>query len=174
MTAATTPAPSQDTAPTSPPGTSTPVARGVAEPELSSGLVAFLQGGRSCVVATIDPDGRPATTLMTWLVARSPDTLAVCVDTRSRAFRNLQERPGVAIELLGDDLVFGLKGRARVVRESMSTPPFPCALVLVSVDEVSDHGAPGVRFTGPSYAFEPGKGHRAELERAVFDELRQS
>lgn len=138
---------------------------------LEGAEVAFLQGGRTCIVATLDVDGRPCTTLMTWVVARSEGVLAACVDTRSRTFRNLTERPGVAIELLGDDLVLGLKGRATVEREAMASVPFPGACVRIDLDEVLDHGAAGVRFTGPSYAFDTGKEHRAEVEKAVFAEL---
>jgi len=139
---------------------------------LSPDDVSFLSGGRACVVATLDADGRPSTTLMTWVVARDERTLAACVDTRSRAYRNVAERGCVAIELLGDGRVLGLKGVAVVETESMVSAPFPAACVRIALDEVLDHGAPGVRFVGPSYSFEDGKEHRVDVERAVFAELR--
>ena len=51
----------------------------------------FLLGGQTCVVATVDEKGRPTTSLMTWVVARNPQTLTIAVDTRSRALRNLRQ-----------------------------------------------------------------------------------
>jgi hypothetical protein len=140
--------------------------------EMPSELVQFLSGGQSCVVATVDDEGRPVTTLMTWVVARNPMTLTIAIDQRGRALRNLLKRPQVAIEVLGDDLCFGVRGRAVVEKEAMASAPFPSALVAVHVEECRNHGAPGVRFIGPRYQFEPGKEHRAGVEQAVFAELK--
>lgn len=140
--------------------------------ELPGEVVQHLSGGGACVVATIDPDGRPSTTLMTWAVARDPRHVALCVDTRSRAFLNLVERSGVALEALGDGLVWGVKGLARIEKAEMAATPFPCALVVVAVDEAKDHGAPGVRFAGPRYVYDEDKQHRREFERRIYDELR--
>jgi hypothetical protein len=135
-------------------------------------LVRFLLGGQTCVVATIDDGKGPMTTLMTWVVARDPQTLTIAVDQRGRALANLRKNPQVAVEVLGDDLCFGLRGRAVVEKESMSSAPFPCALVALHLEECRDHGAAGVKFVGPRYQFAPGKEHRADFESAVFGELK--
>ena len=135
-------------------------------------LVQFLLGGKTCVVATVDEQGLPQTTLMTWVVARNPQTLTMAVDTRSRALRALRANGRIAIEVLGDDLCYGLRGTALVEKELMQSAPFPCALVAVKVDDVRDHGAAGVRFVGPSYSFHPGKEHRKGVEESVFAELK--
>jgi hypothetical protein len=135
-------------------------------------LVQFLMGGKTCVVATVDEQGLPQTTLMTWVVARNPQTLTMAVDTRSRALRALRANGRIAIEVLGDDLCYGLRGTALVEKELMQSAPFPCALVAVKVDDVRDHGAAGVRFVGPSYSFHPGKEHRKGVEESVYAELK--
>src|SRR5438270_8746953 len=126
-------------------------------------LVQFLLGGQSCVIATVDDQGRPMTTLMTWVVARDPQTVTIAVDTRGRALKDLRGNPQVALEVLGDDLCFGLRGTAVVEKEPMETPPFPCALVALRVEECRDHSAAGVKFFGPRYHFHEGKEHRASL-----------
>lgn len=140
--------------------------------EMPQRLVQFLLGGKTLVIATIDEAGLPWTTLMTWAVARDPQTLTVAVDTRSRALRNLRSNGKVAVEVLGDDLCYGLRGTAIIEKESMTSPPFPCALVAIRVEEVRDHGAAGVKFVGPSYSFHPGKEHRKGVEESVFQELK--
>lgn len=140
--------------------------------EMPPHLVQYLLGGQTCVVATVDDQGRPMTTLMTWVVARNPQTVTIAVDTRGQALRNLRGNPPVAVEVLGDDLCYGLRGTAVIEKERMQSPPFPCALVAVRVEECRDHGAAGVKFVGPSYSFHSGKEHRSEIEKAVFAELK--
>ena len=140
--------------------------------EMPVGLVQFLLGGQTCVLSTVDEKSQPMTSLMTWVVARNPQTLTVAVDVRGRALKNLRHNPHVAVEVLGDDLCFGLRGTAVVEKEAMFSPPFPCALVVIRVEECRDHGAAGVKFTGPRYSFHPGKEHRAGVEDSVFNELK--
>ena len=140
--------------------------------EMPPHLVQFLLGGQALVVATVDEQGVPTTSLMTWAVARNPQTLALAVDTRGRSMRNLRGNGKIAIEVLGDDICYGLRGTAVVEKEQMQSPPFPCALVAVRIEEVRDHSAGGVQFTGPKYAFHPGKEHRKGVEEAVYTELK--
>ncbi|HZX97437.1 MAG TPA: pyridoxamine 5'-phosphate oxidase family protein [Myxococcales bacterium] len=140
--------------------------------EMPPHLVQFLLGGQTCVIATVDEQGLPQTTLMTWVVARNPETLTIAVDTRSRALKAVRANGRIAVEVLGDDLCYGLRGTALVEKEQMQSAPFPCALVAVKLDEVRDHGAAGVRFVGPRYSFHPGKEHRKGVEEAVFAELK--
>jgi flavin reductase (DIM6/NTAB) family NADH-FMN oxidoreductase RutF len=134
-------------------------------------LVHFLIGGQTCVVASVDPDGKPVTTLMTWVVARNPQTLAIAMDIRSGALANVRANGRVAVEVLGDDLCYGLRGVAVVEKERIEAAPFPSALVSVHVEECKDHGAEGVKFFGPRYHFHPGKEHRSEVEKKVFAEM---
>jgi hypothetical protein len=136
-------------------------------------LVQFLLGGQALVVATVDAQGGgPMTTLMTWAVARNSQTLALAVDTRGRAMRNLRVSSKVAVEVLGDDLCYGLRGTAVVEKELMESTPFPCALVAVRIEEVRDHAAAGVVLKGPSYSFHADKEHRKGVEDAIFAELK--
>jgi hypothetical protein len=140
--------------------------------EMPPQLVQFLLGGQALVVASVDEQGAPVTSLMTWAVARNPQTLTLAVDTRGRSLRNIRGNGKVAIEVLGDDICYGLRGTAVVEKELMQSAPFPCALVAVRIEEVRDHSAAGVQFRGPSYTFHPGKEHRKGTEEAVFEELK--
>ena len=65
----------------------------------------------------------------------------------------------------------GLK-TAVIEKETMTSAPFPCALVALKVEDVRDHGAAGVKYVGPSYSFHEGKEHRRGVEEAVFAELK--
>ena len=140
--------------------------------EMPKELVQFLIGGQTCVVASVDPEGRPVTSIMTWVVARDTQTVAIAVDSRSRALANVRANGQLAVEVLGDDLCYGLRGTAVIEKETMTSAPFPCALVALKVEDVRDHGAAGVKYVGPSYSFHEGKEHRRGVEEAVFAELK--
>ncbi len=135
-------------------------------------LVRHLTGGQLSVVASLEEDGRPVTTLMSWVVALSPKRIALCVDSRSRTYRNLVDRRHAALEVLGDGLTWGVKGTSRLAKERMEATPFPCAVIEVTVEEARDHAAPGTFFQGPSYRYADGKEHRHDLEDRIFAELR--
>ena len=135
-------------------------------------LVQYLIGGQTCVVASVDPEGRPVTSIMTWVVARDTQTVAIAVDIRSRALANVRATGQLALEVLGDDLCFGLRGVAVVEKERLDSAPFPSALVAVRIEECRDHAAAGVKFFGPRYHFHAGKEHRSVVEKKVFEELK--
>lgn len=145
--------------------------RTAALPQLPPEAVVRPAAGHTFIVATIDPDGRPATTFMGWVLVKDERTLRLCVDRRSRTFQNLVERSAIAVELLADGLVWGVKGTARVVKEQLESTPFPCAAVEVAVDEARDHGAPGTLFVGPRYSYREDKQHRHALEARMYEEL---
>jgi predicted pyridoxine 5'-phosphate oxidase superfamily flavin-nucleotide-binding protein len=114
-------------------------------------LVRHLAGGRIVVVATVDEDGAPYTMIMNWAVAKDPRTLRLSIDRRTQTLRNLRANPRVMVEVLGDGLVYGVRGAARIIQEEMRYAPVPSAMVEVDVDFVKRDLIPGVEFRGPSF-----------------------
>jgi predicted pyridoxine 5'-phosphate oxidase superfamily flavin-nucleotide-binding protein len=106
-------------------------------------VVGFLQGGRTTVVATADREGNPWTGVMSWVRARDARTVLMIVAKHSRSLQNIRENGKVALQLLGDDFVYGVTGRARVAEESIEGAPVPAAMVEVEVLEVKDDLTPG-------------------------------
>jgi hypothetical protein len=124
------------------------------------------------VLATVSEDGVPATALNSWIVAKDERIIALAVDVRSTAYLNISAgRIGVAFEVLADDLILGVRGSARIVRERLESVPFPCALAHIAVDSIRDHTVAGLRFAGPRYTYADDKEHRGDIERAIFREL---
>ncbi len=139
---------------------------------IRSALNSALQRGTSVVLATLSDDDVPSTAFCSWVVAANPDTLALALDSRSTAHRNITAgNTTVALEVLADDLILSVRGEARIVKEQLQSVPFPCSLVTVTIADVRDHGADGIIFTAPRYLFADGKEHRDEVERAIFAEL---
>lgn len=127
------------------------------------------------VLSTVDPSGAPSVALLSWVVAKTPKRLAMALDVRSSAFKNLSAgNRAVAFELLADDTVLSARGTASIVRERLARVPFACALVEIDITEIRDHRVPGIHFRAPQYLFADGKTHRSDVERAVFEELESS
>jgi flavin reductase (DIM6/NTAB) family NADH-FMN oxidoreductase RutF len=140
--------------------------------EMPKELVQFLIGGQTCVVASVDTGGRPITSIMTWVVARDTRTIAIAVDSRSRALANVRANGQLALEVLGDDLCYSVRGVAVIEKERVESAPFPSALVTVRIEECRNQAVQGVKFFGPRYHFHEGKEHRTEVEKRVFAELK--
>jgi hypothetical protein len=131
-----------------------------------------LAGGTAVVLATVSIGGIPATALCTWVVSIGVKSLAIALDHRSSAYVNISAgSTHVALEMLADDLVIAARGIAVIRRPLLVATPFPCAAVVVDIDEIRDHSVKGIRFHAPTYAFNEDKEHRGAVERAIFSEL---
>ncbi|MBC5808840.1 MAG: pyridoxamine 5'-phosphate oxidase family protein [Candidatus Eremiobacter antarcticus] len=141
---------------------------------LQKSLDTALQRGTSVVLATVSADGTPSTAFCTWVISTGPQTIALALDSRGTAYRNIaSENRLVAIEVLADNLILSVRARASIIKTQLRSVPFPCALVEAAVIDVRDHGVRGVHFSAPHYVFPDGKDHRAEVERSIFEELRE-
>jgi hypothetical protein len=138
------------------------------------GLARLLHNGQPCVLATVDQNGAPYTTFMSWVAARDDRTVCMAIDTRGVALRNMQQNPAVALEILAPDRVLGIRGLARVRSDPVHSCPFPAVLVEIDVLEGRDHTGRGIVWQGPAYRYVEGKEHRYAVERAVLAELRAS
>ena len=134
-----------------------------------------LRGGTIVVLASVSPAGVPSTALCSWIVAKGPHLLALALDKRSSAFTSIAARSDqIALEIMADDILLSVRGRARIARETLDAVPFPCALVELDVAEIRNHMLGGMRFQGPRYTFSTGKEHRGDTERKIFDELERA
>jgi hypothetical protein len=140
--------------------------------QLKDALQSALKRGTGTVLATVSSDGLPSTAFCSWVVSVNPNELAVALDSRSTAHRNISTgNSKVALEILADDMILAVRGEAKIVKQQLSTVPFPCALIAVAISDIRDHGVDGVVFSAPKYLFADGKEHRLEVESSIFTEL---
>lgn len=138
------------------------------------GLKRLLRAGQPCVLATVDAAGAAYTTVVSWVTAHDEETVCLALDPRGTAFRNLRHSRKVALEILAQDRVVGIRGNARVHHRQIAACPFPSVLVEIEVVETRDHTGRGIEWQGPTYRYVEGKEHRDAVERAVLEELRVS
>jgi len=148
------------------------MASGEARTELPDEVLRYLEGGRLVVAATVGSDGAPYTMVMNSVIALDSRTLRFALDRRTQTLKNLYENPAIMLEVIGDGFIYGVRGGAEILRETMEHAPVPSALVEVAVEAVKRDLPPGVIVEGPMYRWGALDPFMAPVEPPMFEELR--
>ncbi len=148
------------------------MASGIERAEMPARLVEYLTGGRLVVAATNGPDGFPHTMVMNSAVAAGPHAVRFALDHRTQSLKNLRHDPRIMIEVIGDGMVYGVRGTAAIVRERMEHAPAPSALVEVAVEAVKSDLPPGVVVRAPAFEWGALEPYMAPIDPLMFEELR--
>lgn len=145
--------------------------------KLPQQAVDWLVGGNPVAISTVDEDGHPYGGIVGSCVAIDATTLRFAAFSSGATLRNIRSSGRVFIETLGDGLVVGASGRARVVKDPMDAsayPPHHYVMVEVTVESVKDDHPPGVRIQGMRYDYANSRQPEARAERrnAIAAELR--
>ena len=140
--------------------------------EMPADLVAYLAGGRLVVGATIDEHGEPYTMVMNSAVAVDKQTVRFALDHRTHTLTNLRANPHMMLEVIGDGLIYGIRGTATIVREQMEHAPIASALVELAVEVVKRDLPPGVEVDAPAFRWGAIGQFMTPVEPPMFEELR--
>ncbi len=135
-------------------------------------LIAYLQGGRLVVGATIEANGEPYTMVMNSVVAVDDHTIRFCLDHRTHTLTNLRANSRMMLEVIGDGLVYGVRGAAKIIRDQMDHAPIPSALVELVVETVKRDLPPGVEVDAPAFRWGALGAYMTNVEPAMFEEIR--
>lgn len=103
----------------------------------------YLQVGRLVVLATVDELGRPDTCPVSWITALNPSCIRLAISREVNTYRNILNNEHVMISLVGGAMTLGIRGRARVLSDSLDGIPLSMAIVEMTVDEVKDDSVIG-------------------------------
>lgn len=106
--------------------------------ELPERAMHYLQVGRLVVIATVDERGWPDTAPISWITALDRRTLRLAVSTNVATYRNIESNENVMIALVGGAMTLGIRGRARILADTMDSIALPMAMIEVAIDEVKD------------------------------------
>lgn len=129
--------------------------------------IAWLQGGHSVVVTTVDGESRPWTGVMSWARARDARQILLIMAASSESLQNVRINGQIMLQVLGDSFVYGVRGQARVIEESISGAPVPAAMVEMTVDLVKDDLTPGRAFHSQIDSWWPDADRQAVEERGL-------
>lgn len=141
--------------------------------ELPLEVYEWLQKDQFVVVASVAPDGWPTTHVVSWALALDRSTIRLSVRHASPTIENIRHNGRLMLELIGDGIVMGVRGPARILKEHMASTPWDNALVEMQVEAIVDHLLPGMQMQGPRW----GSGQRSPEAQArveaVYRELRE-
>jgi hypothetical protein len=140
--------------------------------EMPPELIEFLAGGRLVVGSTIDADGAPYTMVMNSAMALDASTIRFCLDRRTHTLKNIEADGRMMLQVIGDGIIFGVRGSARVIREQMEHAPIPSAMVELSVEAVKRDLPPGVQVTAATFEWGPLGEYMVPIEEKMFEEMR--
>jgi flavin reductase (DIM6/NTAB) family NADH-FMN oxidoreductase RutF len=112
-------------------------------------LIEYLQGGHVVVLATVDPNGVPDISLITWVLAMNDRTVRFVVSAHNTTARNLLQNGSVALQILGPKIAYAIKGKARLLKERIETTSFPESLFEMAVEEVYENRFGTTHVGGP-------------------------
>ena len=128
--------------------------------------------GMVAVLATSSRETGPASTLVSWLVLREDGVVALALDRRGRAYENARSDPRASLEVFDVSGGLAVRGWLTVTNCVVRAAPFDCALAILDVEEIRDHGLRSVVFEPPRYGYGPGKSHYERVEKSIIHELR--
>jgi len=133
-------------------------------------LYTVLAEGLAGLLVTVGADGCPHAAF-TWAAAPTRERVRAIADWPGTTLANVQANPRVSVQIIGpDDLLFLLKGEARVTGYHEISRQLRIAVVEVRVEQAKDQSWPTVCVAPLRYSWiDPGM---AAAERAVLRALK--
>ena len=136
-------------------------------------LLASLGDGVPALLITNGKDGYP-NTAFTWIVTRDFSQVLFGVDFGTSTLENIEREKKASLQvILAGNLVYLIKGQARLVKERLESAPLKMGIWMMDVQEVKDQSWPGV--TLYPFGFEWSADQREEMsvmERHILAEMR--
>jgi hypothetical protein len=103
--------------------------------ELDDGVRGYLVGGHAVMIATIEPDGSPYTSVVGSCVVLPDGRLRFAAWGAGRTLEDIRRSGRASAVTLGDDLVWSITGTAAVIKDPMQSsafPPHPYSMVEIT------------------------------------------
>jgi uncharacterized pyridoxamine 5'-phosphate oxidase family protein len=146
------------------------------EPKLIKVLYDELQKERFVTLATVDfENGGPNVSSISWILAKTEETIYFAVDNRSRIIQNIKHNSNVVINLIANESTYSISGVASLKEEKLNEVPLKLALVEINIKEVRDVMFYGSKITvEPQYDKTYDKDAAARLDKQVMDAMRKA
>ncbi len=150
------------------------MSRSRANERLSPELLDYLRAPHPLVVITLAPDGRPSADVVSWALALDDVTVRLVIGSQRPSVANVRANGVLAVQVLGRELAYEIKGAARILKERCESIRFPQTMVELSVDSVRENMDPANFITGdvPVCWPESTRTHHAAWDVAVVEEMR--
>ena len=111
---------------------------------------------------------------MSWLALRDERVISIALDRRGLGYANGRLDPRGSLELFDETGSLAIRGRLSFPGYELRAAPFPCAVVLLAIDEIRDHRLEAVVFEPARYWFREANERYERTEAAIVRELRDA
>ena len=142
--------------------------------ELQTDLLQYLRASRPIVLSTVNSNCQIYARPIYWLTAKDSKHIRFAIERKSSALRNLKSNSQVFINVLGDNIIYGISGVARILKEKLNAEE-EHAMIEVIVKEtrnqLQEEDKEIIEVEGPWIHYRPCHEVWAKTEKAVFREL---
>ncbi len=109
------------------------------EKQLVDSLFHVLQSPNFTTLSTVDFEtGAPNVSSISWVLAKTPTSIYIAVDNRSRIVANIKANQHVVLTLIADGSVFAIAGTTELIVPRLDNVPLKLALLKLNISEVRD------------------------------------
>ncbi|MDO6658741.1 pyridoxamine 5'-phosphate oxidase family protein [Anaerobacillus sp. 1_MG-2023] len=121
--------------------------------ELTEDLVAFLEGEKLVMLATIDHESHtPNVSAISWVKSLDKNNIRFSVTSNSRTIQNVKQHSNVVFTIIGLETVYSIHGKASILEEAMQGVSLKLAKINVEVTQVVESMFWGAKITAePQY-----------------------
>lgn len=144
--------------------------------ELPEEVIEHLRGANVAVVATVSDEGQLALELLSWVWPMDKETVRLVISPNFPGGVNLAENGKAALQILGEDLAYEVRGAARLVKERCESVKFPETMYDLIVEEVRTNTIPASHPAGsiPFARDEGTEDLHKELDAAMYAEIKST
>ena len=114
-------------------------------------VVANLGEERLAILGSVDPEGHPHLSTVSWFRGRPPAKVDLLIGGTAAFLRNIAERPFATL-MVFQETVYALEGRAEILEPHVADMPIPLSLVRLTLHDAYDGlFTGGVLVSGPQY-----------------------
>lgn len=133
-------------------------------------VVGRLKSDHLSLLASVDSQGRPELSAVSWIRGRPPAEADLMVGWKARLVRNLAHHPEICLAVFHES-VYTLSGRAELVEKLVPGLPVPLARLRITFDGVYDGLFTGGQLEAPPAFQKVYPPKLANLDRLVEERL---
>ena len=144
--------------------------------ELPDEVMEHLRGANVVVVATVSDAGQLAMELLSWVWPMDSKTVRLAISPNFPGGVNLAENGKAALQIIGANLAYEVRGATRLVKERCESVKFPETMYDLTVEEVRTNTIPASHLAGsiPLARDEGTEELHKELDEAMYAELKST
>jgi len=125
------------------------------------------------VLCTVDKDGNPHLTFITWVYPVDDKTIRIALSSNAKSAKNMLQTSTVSLMIIAQDKALACYGKASMIKDRIDEVKFPVSVFEVEIYNIENNLFPGGTITGTIPFMHTGDLQKAgELDQLVLDALR--